>query len=151
MGTDLEVAIFQSSCRTDDKQELYWLFSRTQLEFILKELELLEGPGAQVVARYQEMILPVLSLEEYFGFSKVVQRENLKYLVLRAVDEKGNMRRIIVETEYSPKFFDLTKSFSSLESFVSPQKNTHISGAYSLGTGKVGVVPDVANICLDLV
>ncbi|PHR25965.1 MAG: hypothetical protein COA36_13945 [Desulfotalea sp.] len=149
MGTDFEIVIIRASCRTEDNHELFWIFSRAQLEYVVKELELAEDSEWQMAARYRNMVLPVISLEKYFGYISKANGGNHKYMVLRSVDGKRNVQRIIVQSESSPKFFKLTKTFSSLDAFVSPQKSKHLWGVYSLGVGKVGIVPDLVNICLE--
>ena len=150
MGADLEVAIVRACCSRAENQELYWMFSRSQLEFVLKELDVVDELTSKMEARYQDMLLPVLSLENYFGFLADTEKMNQKHMVLRAADENRNLRRLIVQSAHSPKFFNLTKSFISLDSFSVPQNSKHMCGAYSLGRGKVGLVPDVISICIEI-
>lgn len=151
MGTDLEVALVRAGCRNAENQELYWIFSRAQLEFVLKELELVDSSNSQVVARYQEMVLPVLSLEQYFGFSGGGAGDNKKFMVLRSVDENKKLQRLIVQSDSSPQFLKLTNSFSAMVDFSTPKNSGQIRGAYSLGRNKVGVVPDMDGICQAIV
>lgn len=151
MGTDLEVALVRAGCNSEENQKIYWIFSRAQLEFVLKELDHTDSSSSPVIARYQEMLLPVLSLEDYFGFTAAVDGEHKKYMVLRSVDENKKLTRLIVHSNFSPQFLKLTNSFASLTDFTVPDNSNHIRGAYSIGGDKVGVVPDVGSICQGLV
>jgi len=146
MRTDLEVAIVRARCSSSDKEELYWIVSRSQLEFVVKELEQVDASKATVMANYQGEALPVISLERYFGFVAYNASESSRYMVLRSVDKKKQVRKLIVQSGDSPKFFKLTRSFAALDTFSAPENSEHILGVYSLGKGKVGIVPDVAGI-----
>lgn len=151
MRTDLEVTIVRASCNSGEKQELYWIFSRSQLEFVLKELDKVDASKPCVMASYQDVSLPVISLEQHFGYVPYNVKESSKYMVLRAVDEQQQVRKMIVQSRESPKFFKLTRSFVALDRFSAPKSSEHVLGAYSLGKNKVGIVPDVAKICEKLV
>ena len=146
MKTDLEVAIVRVCCNSDDKQELYWIVSRSQLEFVVKELDQVDASSATVRANYQGEALPVVSLEKYFGYAAYSENESSKYMVLRSVDKQKRVRKLIVESEDSPKFFKLIRSFAALDSCSVPENSKHILGAYSLGKGKIGMVPDIVGI-----
>jgi hypothetical protein len=50
MRTDLEVSIVRARCSSSDKEELYWIVSRSQLEFVVKELEQVDASKATVMA-----------------------------------------------------------------------------------------------------
>ncbi len=150
MGTDHEVALVRAECSVKDNQELFWLFSRAQVEFVLQELDLVETSDGMVMSRYQEMVLPVLSLENHFAFTTRDAREGNKFLVIRSVDNNKKLHRLIVHSSFSPQFLKLSSSFDGVVGFSTPEKSGHILGAYSLGVGKIGVVPDVVSICLGL-
>ncbi len=151
MKTDLEIAIVRASCNSDENQELYWIFSRSQLEFVFKELDRVDGSKSRVMATYQDVSLPVISLEQYFGFVPYNAKESSKYMVLCAVDKQQKLIKMIVESGASPKFFKLTRSFVALDSFSAPKSSEHLLGAYSLGKSKVGIVPDIVGIVEEIV
>ncbi len=151
MRTDLEVVIVRACCNSSGKEELYWIVSRSQLEFVVKELDQVDASKATVMANYQGEALPVISLEKYFGYVAYRANESSKYMVLRSVDKQKQVRKLIVESENSPKFFKLIRSFAALDSYSAPENSEHILGAYSLGKGKVGIVPDIVGIIEKLV
>ena len=146
MKTDLEVSIVRASCNSADQGELYWIFSRSQLEFVLKDLEQVDTSKSIAMARYQDQNLPVVSLENHYGYAGSAIKQSSKYMVLCAVDKKKDVRRIIAHAADAPKFFKLTRSFAALDTFSAPENSEHILGAYSLGKGKIGIVPDLVGI-----
>lgn len=150
MGTDHEVALVRAECGIEENQDIYWLFSRAQVEFVLKELDLVETSDGMVMSRYQEMVLPVLSLEKHFALSESDSVEDKKFLVLRSVDQNKKLHRVIVHSRFSPQFMKLNRSFEAAVGFSTPENSDHILGAYNLSGDKIGVVPDVASICLNL-
>lgn len=147
MATDHEIALVRAVGPGEQEKEIFWIFSRAQIEFVLKELDHFSSSTGKVMARYQEMTLPVLSLEENYGILDSEGAASSKYLVIRSVDAEGKIRRMIVGSSASPQFSLLDTDFSPLPDFSLPANSGQILGAYSLGGDKVGVVPDVINIC----
>lgn len=47
--------------------ELYWLLSRSQIEFIFQEMRSVRASSGIAAAHYHNALLPVISLEEYYG------------------------------------------------------------------------------------
>lgn len=146
MRNDLEVAIVRACCNSCEQEELFWIFSRSQLEFVLKDLDLVNSSKSIEMAKYQDLSLPVIFLEKHYGYVGKVPIENAKYMVLCSVDEEKKVRRMIVQSGDAPKFFKLTRSFAALDTFSVPENSEHVLGAYSLGKGKIGIVPDLVGI-----
>ncbi|TKB09875.1 hypothetical protein [Desulforhopalus sp. IMCC35007] len=146
MGTDVEVAIVRACCKSCDNEELYWMMSRSQVEFVAKNLELVHSSGDQIFARYGDQVLPLVSLESHFGFVADNIQKREKFIGVRFVNNDGKLQRLVITTGDSPHFFALNLSFSTMDSFSAPQNNTHIQGVYLLGKGKVAVVPDITNV-----
>ena len=147
MGKDVEVAIVRACCKSNDNTELYWMMSRSQVEFVAKNLELVHSSGAQIFARYGDQVLPVFSLEGHFGFASDSIQKSEKYIGVRFVNNDGKLQRLVIATSDSPHFFTLSRSFPALDSFSAPQNSTHMQGVYVLGKGKVAVIPDVTSVC----
>jgi len=150
MKTDLEVAIVRACCNSSDK-ELYWIVSRSQLEFVVKDLDQADASKSPVMASYQGESLAVVCLEKYFGYVAYKANESPQYMVLRSVDKQNQVRKLIVQSGDSPKFFKLTRSFAALDTFLAPENSEYILGVYSLGKGKIGIVPDIVGIVEKLV
>lgn len=150
MATNHEIALVRAQGSTVQDKEVYWIFSRAQVEFLLKGLDLVDSSEHGIKARYQEMILPVLSLEDHFDIREPTDSVKDKYIVVRSVDGANKLQRLIVSNSSSPQFQVADSSFSPLADFSLPAHSEHILGAYSFAGEKVGVVPDIAGICLEL-
>lgn len=150
MEIKLEVATMQANCEILDGYQLYWLVSRNQLEFILQHLEVFRSPPFAATAQYQEVMLPVISLEKHFGLTEKSSGKSSKYLVLRAADANQALIRLIVETPSSPKIQKLEKDSTSFTALALPKNNVDILGIYSLSESALAIVPDIAGISRSL-
>lgn len=146
MKKQLEIAIIKANSLLLEGCELYWLVSRKQLEFLIKELEISPSPPFAAAARYRETVLPVINLEQYYGVEQSARNGSVKYLVLRSVDEDKELIKLIVETPGTVKLHKLEEGFVAMQIPAMPINNEDILGSYSLGTGKVGIVPDFASM-----
>lgn len=142
MKKQLEVAIIKANSATFQDCELYWLLSRTQLEFVLKELEIFSSSPFVATAKYEEAMLPVINLEKYYGLAEKEDKGPSKYYIIRSVNEKKELVKLIVETPESPKIQKLETDFTSFPSLLLPQNSANVLGMYSLQAGKIAVVPD---------
>lgn len=150
MEIKLEVATIQANCELQNGYRLYWLISRNQLEFILQHLEVFRSPPFAATAQYQEVMLPVISLEKHFGLVEENSGKSSKYLVVRAADANQKLIRLIVETPSSPKMQKLEMGFAAFGAFALPKNNVDIFGIYSLSESALAIVPDIAGISRSL-
>jgi hypothetical protein len=129
MKKQLEIATIKANNVTFQGCELYWIFSRNQLEFLFKELEIFSSPSLVATAKYQEVMLPVINLE--------------KYVVVRSVNEQQELVKLIIQTPQALKIQALETGFMSLQSSPTlPKNNQDVLGIYSLAADKIGIVPD---------
>ena len=143
MKKKLEIAIIKSNSTPIQKYQLYWLLSRNQLEFLFKEVEIFSSPPFIATAKYQEVMLPVINLEKYYGLEEEKDENRLsKYLVVRSVNENKEMVKLIVQMHQTLKIHKLEKEFKPLQSTPLPQNSEDVLGMFALATGKIGVVPD---------
>ncbi len=146
MKKQLEIATIKAN-NVFQGCELYWIFSRNQLEFLLREVELFSSPTAVITAKYQEVMLPVINLEKYYGLAEKFKNGPPKYVVVRSVNEKKEMVKLIIQTPQSVKIQTVEEHFTSLQSSPNLPKNSeHVLGMYSLTDGKVGIVPDLVGM-----
>jgi hypothetical protein len=146
MKKQLEIATIKANSTTFPGCELFWILSRTQLEFIFKEIEIITSPPFAAKARYQGVMLPVINLEKYYGLKEEDQNGLLKYVVVRSVNEKKELVKLIVQTSRTLKIHTLEIGAPSLQSPAFPKNSENVLGMYSLATGKLGVVPDFIGI-----
>ncbi len=142
MKKQLEIITIKANSASFNGCALYWIFSRTQLEFVLKEVEIVSLRPFVSAAKYQDDTLPVVNLEKYYGLEENRKNGPAKYFVIRSVNEQKELVKLIVETPQSLKIHKLETNFKSLQSLVLPQNSAAVLGMYPLGSGKVGVVPD---------
>lgn len=150
MEKRLEVATIQADCDILNGYELSWFVSRSQLEFIMQNVEVIHSPPFVATARYQEKMLPVLNLEDHFGLAGKYSAKAKKYLVLKAANSNHEMSRLIIETPFLVKIQKLEKGFAACDALVLPKNNGDILGVYSLSATALAIVPDIAGIAHSL-
>lgn len=146
MKKKLEIVLLKANSVNIQGCELYWLFSRNQLEFLFKEVEVFSSPPFVDTVKYQEVMLPLISLENYYGLEQQNLSGTPRYLVLKAVSEQKELVKLIVQTLQSLKMDTLESGQSSLQSIALPKNSDDVLGVYSLGTDKIGVVPDLVKM-----
>jgi hypothetical protein len=149
MKKQLEIATIKANTTTFLGGELFWILSRNQLEFLFKEIEISSSPPFAAKARYQGVMLPVISLEKHYGLKEIDQDSSLKYLVVRSVNEKKELEKVIVQTPRTLKIQTL-EGFSSLQAPALPRNSENVLGMYSFEPGKLGIVPDFTGIIRSL-
>lgn len=150
METKLEVAIIQANIPTGKDGGLYWMFSRQQLEFILKEVTVFQSPALTAAAQYRESILPVVNLEEHFGLPSQEASRSLKYLVIRGVNEEKAVVKLIVTTPHTLRIDKLQSGIATPRQTDLPRNGGDLLGSYGLPGGVVVLVPDIAAISRSL-
>jgi hypothetical protein len=150
METKLEIAIIQANTPTGKEGRFFWLLSRHQLEFILKDVKVFQSPALGAAAQYKETVLPVISLEEHFGMVVEAAQRTLKYLVVRAATDEKTVARLIVATPHGVRIDKLESGFGVASDQMVPRNDGDLLGRYSLPAGGVGLVPDVSSITRSL-
>ncbi len=146
METKLEIAIIQANTPSGKEGRLFWLLSRHQLEFILKDVKVFQSPALAAAAQYRETILPVISLEEHFGMAPEAALRSLKYLVVRAATDEKTLAKLIVATPHGVRLDKLELGFGVASDLMVPRNSSDVLGSYTLPDGGIGLVPDIAAI-----
>ncbi len=141
-----EVAIVKANCLLFEGYELYWLFGRSQLEFVLKDVEVFASPSSAGSARYRDTMLPVVELEDYFGLTPGTATGSGQYLVVRTVRNRTKLVKIIVKTSYALKVHKLDAGFAKISSLRFSQNGGDVLGFYSFAQDKIAAIPDIAKI-----
>ncbi|MCP4338127.1 MAG: hypothetical protein GY799_04405 [Desulfobulbaceae bacterium] len=150
MKKQLEIAIIKANSASYQGCEIFWVFGRNQLEFLFKEVEMFSSPPFVTTAKYQEVMLPVINLEKYFGLKEKGENGPPRFLVVRSVNEEKEMVKLIVQIPQTMKIHKLETEFEPLQSTALPQNNADILGMYSLATDKLAVVPDFVGMSRSL-
>lgn len=145
MDNQLEIAAVKANCFTVEGVELSWLFSRTQLEFVLKDVEILTSSPFIAKVQYGSAMLPVITLESYYGLENRESKTSAKYLVMRTVVQ-SELVKLIIETPKQVKIFTVNSSFSAINSLSLPQNEGDVLGFYLMPDGTVGAMPNIAKI-----
>lgn len=132
---------------------LFWMFSKAQLELVLKDLESTPVASAavycQATTRWQEETLPVVSLEKYFGIFKAAASLPTKHLILKGPMREKNAVEVLniaipVYTEVQTG--SLAAQGRSLSPKFIPENCSDILGAYELKGKRIVVIPDIYKI-----
>ena len=150
METKLEVTIIQANTQHGEDGGFFWLLSRNQLEFILKEVTVFQSPAMTAAAQYREAVLPVISLEEHFGLPPQTAPRSLKYLVLRGATEEKKVVKVIVATPHGLRLDKLEPGTAVIHPVDLPKNPDHLLGSYRRPAGGVLLVPNIAAISRSL-
>ena len=146
METKLEVVIIQANIPFKGDGGVYWLLSRSQLEFILTEVAVFSTATFAAAGQYRDTTLPVISLERHFGLSSTMASRSPKYLVLRAGDANGAVIRLIAATPQSLRLEKLSPGLGRARGVTLPKHSDDLLASYVLPGNIVALVPDIAAI-----
>jgi hypothetical protein len=146
METKLEVATIKANTPPLGGQELYWLLSRSQLEFILQDVKVYHLPPLPATAQYQEVMLPVINLEHHFGLPEGGPGRSVKYLVIRAATTGKALVKVIIQTPSVVRIQHLESEVVASRLLALPRNSSDLLGVYALSDGSLGIVPDIAGI-----
>jgi len=148
MNKILELAVIKADSSLKSGEKLYWLLSRSQVEFVLYDLELTPAEKGQFTAHYRDTILPVVQLEEYYGLPHRKKEENIKnkYVVAGAVDREEALVRIILQTCHHVQLLKLSENMPPSFALALPKRGEDVLGVYSLAEDKVLILPDLVRI-----
>ncbi len=150
MKRQLEIATIKANSTNFHGWDIFWILSKNQLELLFKEVDIFSSSPSGVTAKYQDALLPVINLENYYGL-EVNDRSTLpKYLVVRSVNEKKELVKLIVEIPQKYNLQKLTTGIETLQSPMMSKNGENVLGLYTLAPGQLGVVPDFARISQSL-
>lgn len=153
MDKNLKIIVVKSKASLGGGGRLFWLFSKKQLELVLKEIDRIPTVASagfcEAAIAWQDEVLPVVNLEKYFGISGISRPSPTKHLILRgasreAREVKASMLAIPVFTDV--KTGALTFTGRSIHPAILKENGTDILGAWELSGGKIVVIPDICKI-----
>lgn len=154
MDESRKVVVVRSTGTVDGKALLYWMFSRRQLEMVLREIDPVpvlpaaEGFCEAAIA-WQEEILPVVSLEKYYGLAEGVRTVPGKHLVLKAAEQLGDevsVSMIVLPVHTDLQMGSVNGGGRPIDPGFLKINAADILGAFELAAQQIVVLPDICRI-----
>lgn len=153
MENNRKIIVIKANSPAGENRQIYWLFSKNQLELVIKEIDPASATAAgsfcEATVAWQGELLPVVRLEKYFALAEASPSPPGRYLILKgAVREEQGVRlaRIAIPVFAEMKMGSLNFSGKSLTPAFLRANADDILGSYSLTGGKVVVIPDIGRI-----
>jgi chemotaxis signal transduction protein len=153
MENNRKIIVIQANSPAGEDGQIFWLFSKNQLELVIKEIDPTSvtsaDPCCEATIAWQGEILPVVRLEKHFALAETSLRSPARYLILKgAVQEEQGVRlaRIAIPIFAEMKMGSLNFTGKSLAPAFLKTNADAILGSYSLTGGKVVVIPDIGRI-----
>lgn len=153
MENNQKIIVIKSNSSLAGGDQLFWLFSKKQLELVLKEIERISLAPAngfcEATIAWQDDTLPVVHLEKYFGIPEASLSSPTKHLILKGARQEGQevkMSMIAVPIYADMKMGSLNFTGNSTTREILKSNSTDILGAYEMSGGKIVVIPDICKI-----
>lgn len=150
MAKKSEIIVIPIDASAAQGWNVFWALSKAQVDIILHEItEVSLGKQNEfhmTSAEWQEKILPVVSLENYFGLSQPALPSNGKYVVAKSVDGNGQVIRLMVYAAGNIRMQSVDFSCFPATANVLPKRRQDVLGVYSLQGKNVLIVPDLVKI-----
>lgn len=142
-----EVAMIMANGAPTEDSNLYWLISKKQVEYILTDIAELpsnvEQPRLQR-AQYQGQVLPVLSLEKYYGLAELPPTASYRYIVTKYPNHDGRLTKVILRFCNPIRVRRLTFEATPAEPSALRKNGMDILGAFTLPDNQLAIIPDFA-------
>jgi len=145
-----EVALIMADLPAVKGWQVHWLLSKKQIEYILTDIAALppspENPRLQR-AQYQEAVLPVVSLEQHFGFrAQTSSPGRYRYIVAKSPAPDGGLARAILRVCHPVRVRKLNFNSSPAQRPEVGKNSAHILGTFTLPENLLVIIPDLAAI-----
>jgi hypothetical protein len=109
MENTRKIIVVKTNAVTSAGSRLFWMFSRTQLDLVLKELECTPVASGEALCEattsWQDDTLPVVCLEKYFGIFKAIGSSPTRHLILKGPSTAKD--EVVVSKIAIPVFTDV--------------------------------------------
>jgi chemotaxis signal transduction protein len=155
MENNRKIIVIQANSLPGQDGQIFWLFSKNQLELVIKEIDPVSvtsaDPCCEATIAWQGEILPVVHLEKYFALPESSHSSPARYLILKGAVQKEQgvqAARIAIPVYAEMKMGSLNFAGKSLAPVFLKTNGHDILGSYSLAGGKVVVIPDIGRIAM---
>ncbi len=144
-----EIAIIQANALPVNGTILHWVLSRKQIVYVLHEIE--ESVAAGVngrfpEAKYLEVQLPVIDLEEYYGIKYSFKSKTAYYVVVRATTADHSLGLAIIRSVFPARIRKLNFTTAPLDTTGLFDNSGNILGSFLMDERNAVVIPDIAAI-----
>lgn len=150
MAKQSEIIVIPADVSAAQGWNVLWALSKAQIDIILHEINevQLDNPTEYHVTstEWQNITLPVISLENYFGFGQPMTSSVGKYVVAKSVDSNGQVVRMMIHAKGNIRVQTVDFSCFPAAASALPKRREDVLGMYSLKGKNVLIVPDLAKI-----
>ncbi len=154
MAQRAEIIMIPADILQVKEWQVFWAFSKKQLDMVLQEVEFVEvgaAPEDYLLSKalWQQEKLAVVSLEKYFGIPQPKVSQADKCAVLKDVVEKGSgpeIGRIMVKIGGNIRVKEVDFTSMATSPSMLPTRQEDVRGVYSLSDKHLLVFPNVEKI-----
>lgn len=153
MAEKRDIILVKSAGSGAGGEHLFWLFSKNQLEMVLRDIVTESVPAqpslTQGVVNWQDQALPLVNLESYYGTAGRAAEQPTRYLFIKGAARTADevqLAMIVVPIYAEMRMGALDIAGKPISPLPLKANSTDIHGIYALDGGGVAVVPDVWRI-----
>lgn len=150
MNKTREVILIKADVKKIRKRDVFWVLSRTQIEHVVQDIDVCPVPFAppyiRGVAAWQNMVLPVLSLERFFGFSPVGAGTVKRRIVVKTVadSEPRTVKRLLIDNVHEVRVRPLTGPCMPVRMSGDQSVVRGLGGAFEWDVDKLLLLPELS-------
>lgn len=144
-----EVAIIMANTAPVEGMQIYWLISKSQVEYMLTDISILPKTSEQPEferAQYQEEVLPVISLEKYYGLEELPPVSAYRYIVSKNPAPGNKLVKAILRLCHPVRVRKLNFNATKAQQNVLKRNGEDVLGAFILEEQQLVIIPDMASI-----
>lgn len=144
-----EIALIEANCEPIDGWQIYWILSKTQIEYMLTDIATLplnHNQTGLLKAQYQDEVLYVLNLESYYGLSALSSSTSDRYLVTKYPASDNRLIRAILKLSNPVRLRKIDTDTQNSEVAILKSNADQILGAFELQEKQIGIIPDIEAI-----
>ncbi len=149
MSNTREIVLIKAAIQPIRRREVFWILSKSQIEHVVQDLPIVPVPFSprylRGVAAWQGLVLPVVSLERYFGFKSVQGSTVKRHAIVKTTTSATptTITRLLIDVAYDlrirPSITDCVPIRVANEELAA----RGLQGVYEWGADSLLLLPDV--------
>lgn len=150
MSNTREIVLIKAAVQPIRRREVFWILSKSQIEHVVQDLPIVPVPFSprylRGVAAWQGLVLPVVSLERYFGFKSVQGSTAVKrHAIVKSTTSATptTITRLLIDVAYDlrirPSITDCVPIRIANEELAA----RGLQGVYEWGADSLLLLPDL--------